>query len=165
MLRRYLFEKVINSDPYLYESDSFQMYDLPLWAEMSAATKIGYISKSLATYNVSEDSVTRSRDTVKRIRFTISSYEVGLYLCQKYEMPEYKKLQQESLLCSASLMLACRTRDSTLADEIRGRRKNLLGWKDWYRYCAAKYSLVYFSYLLVSSLKGRVSGENKKWYE
>lgn len=146
MLRRNLFEKVVSADPYLYQSGSLLAYDVQLWAEMAAVSKVGYIPESLATYNVSENSATRPKDVENALRFTISGCEVGLYLCKKYGMAEDKRV--ERALWTTSLALACHTRNRTLAEDIR-RKMSRLRPIDWFRYYAAKSSVVYVSYMVL----------------
>jgi len=165
MVRRDLCEKVIKCDPYLYENGSFLMYDWPLWAEMSELAKVGYIQDSLATYNVSENSVTRPKDIEKDLKFTISIYKAAIYLCEKYKLSEQIKLYRKRLLCSATLNLAWRTQDGKLADEVMTKNNIKLSWKDWYKYYAAKYSAVYYSYIVISLIKKILIGEGNKWYE
>jgi Glycosyl transferase family 2 len=169
MLRRDLFENVINADPYLYDSGSFQMYDVPLWAEMAAVADVGYIPESLATYNVSANSVTRTKDIEKNLRFVISMCEMGLYLCKKFGLPEDKRLQQQEALWKASLELACHTRDRTLAEDLR-RTMTRLSYMDWFRYYGTKSPVVYRGYMALRFLWGflkrnGVVREERKWYE
>ena len=121
MARRSIIERVIGADPYLYESGAFLMYDWQLWAEMAEVAGVGYIPDSLATYNVSEHSVTRPNDLEKALRFEISGCEAGLYLCKKYGLPEEKRLGRQRALWSASLELARHTRNRALAEDIKGK--------------------------------------------
>lgn len=164
MLRRNLFEKVISADPYLYESGSLLMYDVQLWAEMAAVSKVGYIPESLATYNVSENSVTRQKDVENVLRFTISGCEMGLYLCKKYGMADDKRVERQQALWTTSLELACRTRNRTLAEDIR-RKMSRLRPIDWFRYYAAKSSVVYVSYMILKVVKRVMVSKERKWYE
>jgi glycosyltransferase involved in cell wall biosynthesis len=165
MLRRNLFEKVVSADPYLYESGSLLAYDVQLWAEMAAVSKVGYITESLATYNVSENSISRPKD-IGNLRFSISMCEMGLYLCKKYGMAEDKRVERQQTLWTTSLQLACHTRNRTLAEDIR-RKMSRLRPIDWFRYYAAKSSAVYVSYMVLRVVKkvAVVSTETRKWYE
>jgi glycosyltransferase involved in cell wall biosynthesis len=164
MLRRNIFEKVINSDPYLYQNGSFLMYDWPLWAEMAEVSNVGYIPDSLATYNVSPNSVTRSTDSEKNLRFMISGCEAGLYLCKKYGLAEDKRLGRQQALWTASLELARHTRNRALAEDIR-RKMSQMSCKNWVRYYATKSPIVNFWYVVLRVVKGRVVSKEKKWYE
>jgi GT2 family glycosyltransferase len=164
MLRRNLFEKVVSADPYLYESGSLLAYDVQLWAEMAAVSKVGYIPESLATYNVSENSATRPKDVENALRFTISGCEVGLYLCKKYGMAEDKRVERQQALWTTSLQLACHTRNRTLAEDIR-RKMSRLRPIDWFRYYAAKSSVVYVSYMVLRVVRRVVVSKKRMWYE
>jgi glycosyltransferase involved in cell wall biosynthesis len=164
MSRRSLFEKVIDADPYLYEGGVFLMYDVPLWAEMSALSKVGYIADSLATYNVSDNSVTRSRDVEKNLRFTISACEMGLYLCKKYGIAEDKRIERQQKLWITSLELACHTRNKTLAEDMR-QKMGKLRLIDWFRYYAAKSYIVYFTFAVLRTVKRVLASRERKWYE
>src|SRR4030042_4698887 len=47
MVRRSLCEQIIESDPYLHQSDQFLMYDPQLWAEIINVSRIHYLDESL----------------------------------------------------------------------------------------------------------------------
>jgi len=65
--------------------------DLPLWLEVSQKTKIHYIDDVFAMYRLSDDSVSRSQDPVKRYQFHISVFEVRKYFIDKYGCSERTK--------------------------------------------------------------------------
>ncbi len=164
MLRRNVFEKVINADPYLYDSDSFLMYDWQLWAEIAEVSNVGYISDSLATYNVSKGSVTRSKDVEKALRFSISGCEAGLYLAKKYGLAEGKKMGRQQALWSTSLELARHTRNKNLAEDIK-REMSRMSYMDRFRYLSTRSSVINSIYMLIRVAKRMLASKERKWYE
>ena len=116
-------------DPYLHQSDNFLMGDTQLWAETAKRSHIHYISESLATHTITDESATRSKDIKKRLRFAISNAELLLYLCKKYDLPSRIANRFEEYWCNSSLRLAFHTRNLELSDEVRKRiyiRKRIL---------------------------------------
>jgi len=164
MVRNELLKKVIEADPYLYESGHFLMGDIQTWVEVSAIAETGYIPESLATYNVSEESATRSNNVLSELRFQASLSELTLYLSNKYNMSGDVRERRLEQWCDASLRLALHERNAALAKEIR-KRKRIFTWKDRYRYFGALNALGYYSYILSLSLKKRLTRRRKKWYE
>jgi glycosyltransferase involved in cell wall biosynthesis len=82
--RTNLVVKLIEEDPFLYQSDHFKMGDTPLWFEISLLSKIHYIDQSLATYRVLDESMSRSKDKKKALLFLDSGTEMFLYLRKKH---------------------------------------------------------------------------------
>jgi hypothetical protein len=163
-LRSDLCERIIAADPFLHESNHFLMGDVQMWAEMSAAAGTGYIQESLATYNVSEESATRSNDIARELRFQASLSELALYLCKKYEMPEDIRKRRLAQWCDTSLRLALHERNAPLAEKAR-KRKMKFTWMDRYRYYGARYRIGYYSYIFFLSLKKMLPKRRKDWYE
>jgi glycosyltransferase involved in cell wall biosynthesis len=164
LAKRELLERIIESDPYIHESGEFLMGDIQMWAEMSAAAGAGYIPESLATYNVSEESATRSRDIARELRFQVSLSKLTLYLSKKYGMPEDVTKRRLEQWCDTSLRLALHERNAPLAEKAR-KRKMKFSWKDRYRYYGARHAIIYYSYLLFLSLRKTLPNGRKEWYE
>ena len=137
MTRRTLSWQIIESDPHLHQSDNFLMGDSQHWLEVAAMARVHYMPESLATYNQTEESVTRSKDVNRVLRFGISNAEVFIYLCDKYNAPSRVRDAFEASWCDASLGLAFRTRNVQLAEEVR-RRKKAFSYKQWLLYYGAK---------------------------
>jgi glycosyltransferase involved in cell wall biosynthesis len=123
MVRRICLEQIIEADPYLYQSDQFGRGDTQLWAEISNMYRVHYIRESLATYNQTEESATRSKDITKPVRLQISDAELGLYLCNKYNLGFTTRNEMEGRRSSGLLRLAFYTRSAKLADQIRRKKK------------------------------------------
>lgn len=164
MVRSELLKRVIEADPYLHESDHFRMGDIQMWTEISANAETAYMPESFATYVVSGESATRSRNIINELRFQASLSELTLYLSNKYNMPKDVRERRLDQWCDASLRLALHERNAALAKEIR-KRKRRFTWKDRYRYFSALNALGYYSYILSLSLKKRLTRERNKWYE
>ena len=151
MFRRTLLEQIVESDPYLHQSEDFLLADTQIWAEIINMAPVHYIPESLATYNYTEESFTRSKGIKKRLQIHISAAELMLYLCDKYKSPKYIKNNYEASFCDASLRLAFYSRNSILAEHIR-QRKNRFKVNDWLRYFGAKYSLFHYPIVIVSEI-------------
>jgi glycosyltransferase involved in cell wall biosynthesis len=164
LYQRALSESIIRKDPYLHESDTFLMGDIQMWADISSMARIGYIPESLATYNVSEESATRSRDITRELHFSLSMSELILYLCEKYRMPADVRKRHEEYWCRTKLKLAFYERNLQGADDVR-KRAIKFNYLDWYRYYGAKYPMVYCGGMFLESLKKRLPRKRRKWYE
>jgi glycosyltransferase involved in cell wall biosynthesis len=158
MVRRDLCEAVIEADPYLHQSDEFMMGDTQLWAEMATKARLYYIPESLATYNVVEESATRSKDKSKMSRFAVSSARLRLYLCDKYKLAAFIKCKQQEYLFDSLLRFAFHTRNGELADEVRYKKKNFT-IKEWLRYLGAKHIAYHRMYRVLASLRSLVSNK------
>ena len=161
MLRRSIYEQIIESDPYLY-SGHFLMGDTQLWAEIANLTRLHYIPESLATHILTEESATRSKDKKKVLRFEISNCELMLYLCNKYKLPSSIKNIYELSWCHASLRLAFHARDAELADEVR-RKKKPFTCKEWLRYYGAKHLAIYHFCRLAASFSVLFRKGDDQW--
>ncbi len=143
MIRRDLYEQIIESDPCLHQSDRFPRGDTQLWAEISAVSRLHYIPESLATYNETEESATRSKDITKMERLKIADLELLHYLCNKYNVPFNVRNEMEATWCNHSLWFAFHRRSAKLAAEVRNRQRSFT-WKEWLRYCASRNLAFYF---------------------
>ena len=137
MFRRSLSEQIQESDPYLHHGDQFLRGDTQFVAEMAAMSSIHYIPESLATYNQTEESATRSKDITKLVRLQIADAELGIYLCNKYNLPLSTRNEMKALRCNGLLRLAFHTRSAELADEVRKKKKTFT-YKEWLLYYGAK---------------------------
>jgi glycosyltransferase involved in cell wall biosynthesis len=133
MLRRDLCMRLVESDPFLHQSDHFLMNDTQLWAEMAAISKLHYIPESMAIYNVRDESVSWSRNKNKSLRYLVSTAEMFIYLCNKYNLPESIRKRQERTFHDASLRLAFYNKNRELADNIVSGMPSL-DWKNFLYY-------------------------------
>ena len=137
MMRRKLWEHIVESDPYLHQSGHFMMGDTQIWVETAKIAGLHFIPESLATHVITEDSATRSKDIRKVLLFEISRAHLMIYLSKKYGLPNNVVEKYEKYKCDLSLRLAYYTRNSKLAEESI-KQKYKLDWKEWLRYKGTK---------------------------
>lgn len=137
MVRKSVFEEVMESDPFLHQSNKFPRGDTQLWAEIANISDVHYIPESLATYNQTEESATRSKDITRLLRFQISTAEIGLYLCEKHNLPPSASEEMEARRSTALLRLAFYTGDAQLAAQVR-EMKDTLNVKELLLYHGAR---------------------------
>jgi glycosyltransferase involved in cell wall biosynthesis len=150
MLRRALYEQIMEADPYLHQNDRFLMGDTQLWAEMSTLSHLHYIPESLATHNLIGESATRSKDVRKTLRFERSQSELMIYLCDKYEAPPDNKRVFEENWCTSTLRLAFHTRSAELAEEVHKKKKTFT-FKEWLLFYGAKNMMLYYPFRMAAS--------------
>lgn len=112
-------------------------------AEMATKARLHYIPESLATYNMTDESATRSKDAKKTLRFSMSNSELMLYLCNKYDLPQQLKDKHESYVAKCSLKLAFHARNKELADEVR-RNKKTFTVEEWLLYSGTKNAMLHY---------------------
>ena len=162
MVRKVLYDNIIESDPYLYQSDHFLMGDTQLWAEVAALARVRYIPESLATHNILDESISRSKDIKKSLRFKISCAELRVYLCDKYNLPSRIRNMHQAAWSDSSLRLAFHSRNGSLADEVR-REKRSFTWKEWVRYYGAKHLAIHLACRLAGICRALFKKENDLW--
>jgi len=166
MVRRTLYARIIESDPYLHQSNHFLMGDTQLWAEIATVAGVHRIPESLATHNITDESATSSKDIKKRLRFLISVSELCLYLydkySDKYNIPLSVRNVHEADWCEFSLQLALHSRNAGLAEEVR-RRKSTFTRKECLRYYGAKYLTFHYAYRIAASFRNLFRKEPNIW--
>lgn len=141
-----LYVKVIESDPYLHQSETFLMGDTQAWAELASISKVTYIPECLGTYRVLDESASYSKDLRKLYKFAKSASEMKLYLAFKHKLSEDIRKKEELDWSNISLRLAFYEKNAKLASEIKEKRKTFT-FKEWLRYFGAKYSIFHYGYL------------------
>ncbi len=58
--------------------------DWPMWLEISAKSKVGYIDTSMATYRMHQGSITNHSSKLARFEFIKSMYSMRMYFISKY---------------------------------------------------------------------------------
>jgi glycosyltransferase involved in cell wall biosynthesis len=165
MTRKYLYDRVIESDPYLHKSGKFRLGDQQAWAELSLISEVSYIPECLATYRVIDESASRSKDSKKVWQFYKSVNEMRLYLCDKHKLSENNRIREESYYLDISLRLAFLERNADLAMEVK-KKKQTFTWKEWLRYFGAKYIAIHYGYRAVAFLLNifrKFRKEAKEW--
>jgi glycosyltransferase involved in cell wall biosynthesis len=156
MYRRVLSDQIIESDPLLHQSDYFLRGDTQLMAEITTQSDVHYIAESLATYNLTEESASRSKDITKVVRLQIGDAELGLYLCDKYKLPSHLRDEMEAARWNGLLRLAFHTRDAKLGNEVR-RKKRRFTWKEWLLYYGAKNLAFHYPFRLAALFRNSFS--------
>ena len=162
MVRRNLYEQVIESDPYLHGSEHFLMGDIQLWAELINVTSIHFIPESMATYRLSEESATRSKDRGKVFRLRVSGAEIMIYLCKKHNLPSNIRSRFEVSRDMNLLHVAVETRNSELAEELR-KAKGRWNYLEWLRYFSARNVLFYLIYRTAVKFRDITNSINTDW--
>ncbi len=153
---------IVNADPYLHSSDRFLRGDTQLWAEIAHRFPIHFFPESLATYNQTEESATRSKDITKLIRLQLADADLGLYLCNKYNLGESTRNEMEAIKAYNLLRLAFYSRNAALAGEVRIKKKSFT-WKEWFLYYGAKKSIFYYPFRLAASARSYYSKIYEQW--
>jgi glycosyltransferase involved in cell wall biosynthesis len=122
MVRRAVYAKLVAADPFLYENNPFMRGDTQLWAEILTISDAHYIPESMATHIITGTSISRSKDIVKNLQFSVLGSELMLYLCSKYNLPLTSREIHESSWCDSSLRLAFHQRNAELAARVRARK-------------------------------------------
>lgn len=162
MIRRILYEQIIEADTYLHQSGHFLMGDTQLWAEMSTMAHLHYIPVSLATHTISDESATRSKDPKKRLRFSISRAELYLYLFDKYKLSSNNLNKYKSEWFDSSLKLAFHEGNARRADELKNSKESL-NWSQWLRYWGAKHRAIYYIFSSAALIRNSFKKENTMW--
>lgn len=162
MVRSVLYEHVIESDPYLHQSEEFLLGDVQLWAELALISEVSYIPECLATYRIVDESATNNIDLRKKLLFWISMSEMKLYLCDKHKLSENIRRKVESVWCDKSLQLAFHERNADLALEVR-KKKQTFTWKEWLRYFGATYLAIHYGYRATALLTNLFPKERDRW--
>jgi glycosyltransferase involved in cell wall biosynthesis len=162
MIRRNLYEQVIENDFYLHQSEQLFVGDMQIWAEMTLLSEVTYIPETLATYRVLDESASKSKDPRKYLRFKKSLSDIKLYLCNKYKLSENMRKIGESGWCDCSLRLAFHKRDAGLAMEVK-KRKQTFTWKEWLRYFGAKYWAIHYGCRTAALFLNLFRKERDEW--
>lgn len=162
MVRRKLYEEIMEADPYLHKSEHFLMGDTQLWAEMATKARLHYIPESMATHNITDESATRNRDGKKTAQFGMSGAELQIYLCDKYNLPPHIRDKYQKYLLECSLRLAFYTKNRKLADKVRSKKKKFT-LKEWFRYYGSRYIVVYDIYCAAAFLLQLFRKKHSQW--
>ena len=143
IVRRNILNQIVESDPFLHQSGHFKMGDAQVWVDIAGKARIHYIPDSMATYRLLDESMTRSKDTVKNLQFEISCAEMFIYLGNKYNISSdiisgYEQNKYDDLL-----RLSYYTKNANLAEETRKNIKKM-NYKKWFLYFGAKYTAIFY---------------------
>jgi glycosyltransferase involved in cell wall biosynthesis len=74
---------------------NFLLGDIPLWLDLSQLTRFYYFNEVFSVYRHVSNSVTRQINKTKLYRFILSTCEVRLYYCHKYNYSINTKLKRK----------------------------------------------------------------------
>lgn len=149
VFKRELFDRYFNVEE--YRQKGFMMEDTPLWTAIAAHSKIYYLDESLAVYRLLEESMTQSKNKIKKLQYWISASEMHIDLCEKYKLPLYVKDKHVARCRRMSLQLAFLTKQCDLANKVKKKYPNL-SLKDWMWYWGTKNLLIRQIVLLLQTM-------------
>jgi glycosyltransferase involved in cell wall biosynthesis len=166
MIRRALAERVIEADYFLHKSEKFLMGDTQLWAETSLLANVSYMPENFATHCVLEESVSRSKDKKKLLKFRKSVAEMQLYLCDKHRLSDDLRKKGEALWHNSTLCLAFHVRDADMAKEVKNKKKTFTA-KEWLWYLGARIAVIYYFNIIAARfsnlVSSRIEQKQKNW--
>lgn len=83
VFRKESYNELVESDKFLYQSGYFMMGDTQLWIGLLLYGKLHYLEDITAVYRMHNNSLCRTSDIEKKIRFQLSSYEMRFYMLSK----------------------------------------------------------------------------------
>ncbi|MFC1793548.1 glycosyltransferase [Planctomycetota bacterium] len=125
-VRKKLLDCVIESDPVAFQSDRFVADDIPRWIELSRLTKLKFMDgEPLVTYRLLPESLTRSRNIRKRMKYILSGFEMTLYYADKYGCTDKLPKSRLDHYTYPLLSYAYCYRDTELAAKVKAMRTHL----------------------------------------
>ena len=122
-VRTELYRAVLRDNPDEFDG-RFMMSDMQMWLELSRISKFRFINEPLTTYNLLPESVSRSRDLQKEIRFWKSALEMCLHYVDKYQVDKATELHLRSSYARLFRVYLSRARGRKLADLAWGTLKS-----------------------------------------
>ena len=107
VMRRDLYEKARESDSFLFKSGYLKMGDTQLWYTLFSYGKIHFLPEVTGVYRKNNGSVTRSWENGGIFRFSLSSYELRMYLCQRDHLRDDYRRQVEHAYNKALIIYKC----------------------------------------------------------
>ena len=95
LVRTKLYQKIVESDYFLFKSGYLKMGDVQLWYSLSMLGKIHFLPDVTGVYRKNQGSVTRANSVIDVYRFRLSSWELRMYLCLRDSLSESYKKQVE----------------------------------------------------------------------
>ena len=162
VIRRCLYRRIVENDPYLYENKNIVLGDLQVWAELTKMSRLFYIPETLAVYRVLHESASRSKDRKKELCFLKSISDIKLYLSEKYRLPNGFRKKEEETWVHRSLLLALYEKNPSLANEVK-KKVDKFTIKNWARFLGAKYLVFNYSYRVATIILHQFKKKQKQW--
>ena len=123
MVRKKILHDMITQDELLYQSNRFLLGDTSRWAEIAHRSKTHYFDKSLSTYNVLQESASKTSESFKQLKFGKSVSDLKLYLVDKYNLPKSEKDYHTRLWCQSALPLAFYQKDRSSLNDLKKKKE------------------------------------------
>ena len=96
VFRRDMKNQMVLNDPFLY-SGNFMMGDTQLWFGLNMLGKIHFDERRMAVYRKHDNSATMKTSFKKRMRFSLSCWELNYYLANNYDfsIKEKERISKE----------------------------------------------------------------------
>lgn len=107
VIRKSAYEKVKNSDFFIYKSSYFPFGDLQTWYGLSKEGLIHYLPKITTVYNANEGSATRATNPEKKYLFDLRGLEMRLYLCKRDNLSDAYTQYLNRLYTKTYLKCSC----------------------------------------------------------
>ena len=123
-IRKSLYHAVRKANPDVF-GGQFLMGDIPLYWELARITRFRLINKPLAAYRILPESITKSEDPQKLMRFRRSGLELRLHYVRKYGLGPAGEFFSRRKFARTSLINAFLTGDRYLADSAWRQLKSI----------------------------------------
>lgn len=80
--------EILNGDEFLFSNPEFPTQDFQLFQEMCIRGRFAFIDEDTTVIGF-HDSISAPDDEIKRVRFRYGFYKIGIYLIDKYQLPQY----------------------------------------------------------------------------
>lgn len=104
VIRKEILYELYETCPYEF-GGNFLMSDTQMWLELAHRSKVKYIDEPMAVYNYLPESVSRSKDINKHIKFLRNSRDMHLHYADKYGGNEAERLKEEIIKRTSSNLL------------------------------------------------------------
>jgi glycosyltransferase involved in cell wall biosynthesis len=135
VVKRALFIEAYDFD--LFKKKEWLLLDLPTWLAIAQKTKIKYLPETTATYRLTEESASRTKDSLKLHKFHLSAYEILYFFSEKYSKDIEAKKNLNKKYAGMLMGDSYSMKDLNLAKKAICfyRESNLfISWKEWIKY-------------------------------
>jgi glycosyltransferase involved in cell wall biosynthesis len=127
--------------------ECWPMADTQRWLEIARVSKVKFLPDSLATYDVLEESVSKSRDPAKVYRFRVRARDLILHYVAKYQLgPEVERearaITARCLMADAHFARERQIMPALLEDALQGAKKIPL--ENWLYYYGSKNEVMFY---------------------
>lgn len=135
-LRRSILDRYYFDDPIIMQSP-WAMVDISLWLCIGQHAQIKYMEDVTATYNLLEESMSRSKSAQKLHDFHKMIFDIRFYFSEKYTSSATVKKELKRHYAAMMIGDAYKLKNKVLAQEgmsFANRNKIFLRWKDYVKF-------------------------------